>query len=313
MPKVSIIIPVYNGARWLAQTIQSALDQTWREREIVVVDDGSTDNSAEIARRFATAGVALVHQPNRGASAARNTGLRSASGEFIQFLDADDLLAPDKIALQMAVLDGHRTRLAACPWGVFHDDVTAAIFTLEPSWQSLPPIDWLVEVWSKGSMMQPGAWLSPRSILETAGPWDETLSLDDDGEYFARAVLASNGVDFVPNAQCFYRRHDGVHLSAARGEKARRSSFVSTTSKAKHLLAREDSARTRRACATNFARYAWENYPEGGKYVREAILRWKELDPHVRLPRGSGKEAALARYFGWRLARRLQKAFRAFR
>ena len=98
---VSILITAYNAEPWIAETMDSATGQTWPSVEIIVVDDGSTDATLEIARRYASDTVTVVHQANAGACAARNRALAEARGDFIQYLDADDLLAPDKIELQM--------------------------------------------------------------------------------------------------------------------------------------------------------------------------------------------------------------------
>src|SRR5438552_10371303 len=99
-PLVSIIIPCRNGAEWLTEAIESCLTQSWTAREIIVVDNGSSDRSLAVARHYEPAVVTLqCHQP--GASAARNVGLRRARGEFIQFLDADDVLDRDKIGAQV--------------------------------------------------------------------------------------------------------------------------------------------------------------------------------------------------------------------
>ena len=98
-PLVSILIPCYNSEKWLAETLESALAQTWQNKEIIVVDDGSTDSSLEIAKTFESNKVKVLRQDNRGASAARNLGLTNAQGDFIQYLDADDLLSEDKISL----------------------------------------------------------------------------------------------------------------------------------------------------------------------------------------------------------------------
>src|SRR5438128_12165430 len=96
-PLVSVIIPCRNGAQWLAEAIESCLGQSWATREIIVVDNGSSDQSPAIARHYEPAVVTLqCHQP--GAGAARNVGLQWARGDFIQFLDADDVLDRDKIA-----------------------------------------------------------------------------------------------------------------------------------------------------------------------------------------------------------------------
>ncbi|HET7537953.1 MAG TPA: glycosyltransferase, partial [Candidatus Didemnitutus sp.] len=103
-PLVSIIIPCYNAERWLAATLESALAQTWSAKEIIFVNDGSTDRSLALARSFESRSVRVIDQPNRGASAARNAGLRAAQGELFQFLDADDLLSRGKVAAQVALL-----------------------------------------------------------------------------------------------------------------------------------------------------------------------------------------------------------------
>src|SRR5438045_4211310 len=100
-PLVSILIPAYNAENWLADTLRSALAQTWPNKEIILVDDGSTDRTLAIARQFQSPSVRVHAQPNQGASSARNAALALAQGEYIQWLDADDLLGRDKITKQM--------------------------------------------------------------------------------------------------------------------------------------------------------------------------------------------------------------------
>jgi glycosyltransferase involved in cell wall biosynthesis len=100
---VSVVIPVYNGEDFLAEAIESVLAQDYASFEVIVVDDGSTDRSGAIADAFA-APVRCVHQPNRGQGAARNAGVENARGEYLAFLDADDLWAPDKLSAQVAKL-----------------------------------------------------------------------------------------------------------------------------------------------------------------------------------------------------------------
>jgi glycosyltransferase involved in cell wall biosynthesis len=117
---VSILIPCHNAGAWLAQTLESALAQTWPHTEIVLVDDGSDDNSREIAARFEARGVTVVAQGNLGASAARNAAISESRGDWLQFLDADDLLAPDKIARQMAAAGSvGETHIFASDWSRF--------------------------------------------------------------------------------------------------------------------------------------------------------------------------------------------------
>ncbi|MFM6154726.1 MAG: glycosyltransferase family 2 protein, partial [Sphaerospermopsis kisseleviana] len=104
-PLVSVIIPVYNGDRHLAQAIESVLNQTYQPFEVIVVDDGSTDNSANVACSYKE--VHYLYQPNQGVAVARNTGISQARGEFIAFLDQDDLWTPDKLTVQVDYLLKH--------------------------------------------------------------------------------------------------------------------------------------------------------------------------------------------------------------
>ena len=109
---VSILIPAYNAEGWIAQAIQSAIAQTWQEKEIIVVDDGSKDRTGEVARRFASKRVAVVSTENQGLSAAVNHAYRLSQGDYIQELDADDVLAPHKIERQLgALLEGESRRI----------------------------------------------------------------------------------------------------------------------------------------------------------------------------------------------------------
>ena len=112
---VSIIIPCYNGDKTLRETIESVLAQTYKAREIIVIDDGSTDSSAQLIRSFGSQ-IKAEFNPNRGASAARNRGTELAQGEFIQYLDADDLLAPDALERRVAALQASGADVAYADW-----------------------------------------------------------------------------------------------------------------------------------------------------------------------------------------------------
>src|SRR5689334_18951791 len=100
-PLVSVIIPCRNGVAWLNKAIESCLDQTWRNKEIIVIDNGSVDGSLELAKRYESRGVFVLECAREGASAARNVGLARASGDLVQFLDCDDVLDRDKIRVQV--------------------------------------------------------------------------------------------------------------------------------------------------------------------------------------------------------------------
>jgi glycosyltransferase involved in cell wall biosynthesis len=313
-PFVSIIVPCFNAEPWLAEALESALAQSWVEKELILVDDGSTDDSLRVATNFENRGVIVLRQENRGASAARNAAMRIAKGDFVQFLDADDVLAADKIARQIHALNKKGTaNVAAGEWAHFENDWRFANFVPEAIWGDFQSVDWLVTSWGGGGMMHPAAWLTPREILDRAGAWNESISLDDDGEYFCRVLLASEGVHFVPKARSYYRRHAGKRLSGSRGLDAAKSAYLACQLRDSALLAHEDSARTRRAVAQLYYRFAWDHYPEGKSWVSNALARSRALDPDIRMAQGGSREQLMARCLGWKAARRLQKASLPFR
>src|SRR5690349_7969987 len=120
-PLVSILIPAYNAEAWIADTIGSALGQTWPRKEIIIVDDGSKDRTLDVAKRFASREVQVVTQQNQGAAAARNKAFSLSQGTLIQWLDADDLLGPEKIGRQVDAFAeaGDTKTLLSGPWGYF--------------------------------------------------------------------------------------------------------------------------------------------------------------------------------------------------
>ena len=171
------------------------------------MDDGSRDRTAEVARRFASKEVAVVSTENQGAAAARNHALQLSQGDYIQWLDADDLLAPDKIERQLAALrevDSRRILLSS-PWASFYYRTRRARFVHNSLCQDLSPVEWLLRKMGENLHMQTATWLTSRELAEAAGPWDTRLHYDDDGEYFCRVLLASEGTRFVPGTGVFYR------------------------------------------------------------------------------------------------------------
>ncbi|NJN49772.1 MAG: glycosyltransferase family 2 protein [Alkalinema sp. RL_2_19] len=307
-PLVSILIPAYNVADWIEQTVGSVLAQTWKNIEIIIVDDGSTDDTLAIARQFEIHNfVQVISQVNQGATAARNHALRQSTGDFIQFLDADDLLAPDKIEQQMQVLlqsDGNC--IASGAWARFYRDPNTAKFEPEPLWQDMRPVDWLITAWSGNWMMHPAAWLVPRSIAEAAGPWNEALSLNDDGEYFCRVVLASQEIRFCGAAKSYYRSGLFGSLSDQKSEPAYLSAYQAIELSGQALLAVEDSDRTRGAIATLWQRFVYETYPAVRPLRQQATAQVQALGGSQLAATGSPLFERLSKWLGWRVAKRIQ-------
>jgi glycosyltransferase involved in cell wall biosynthesis len=308
-PTVSVLIPCYNAEKYISETIQSVLRQTWPKIEVVVVDDGSQDSSVQEIERFIRAGLQLIRQENRGAGAARNRAYRASSGKFIQFLDADDLIDAEKIERQMARIVDNPRCVASAEWGRFHSLPHETRFDPEPVWRDLDALDWLALSRADGlGMMFPALWLMPRVISDAAGGWDESLSLGDDGEYFTRVLLAAENVLFCPGARCRYRSAVPGSLSGRKSPSAWASQYRVTELCEAHVRAREDSERVRCGFALSWQHLAHGSYPYDPDLAQRALVRAKALHPALISPGGGATFKLVSRIVGWRVARRLQVA-----
>jgi len=170
------------------------------------------------------------------------------------------------------------------------------------------PVDFLVLAGETGAMMHPSAWLVPRAVANRAGPWDESLSLNDDGEYFARVALASSGMVFcaAEGARSYYRSGLAGSRSRRRDDRGRRSQYRALELITRALLTAEDSARARRACAGYWRRFVHDFYPAPRALIRAAEAEVVRLGAKVGAPPMGPKTRALARVLGWRHVWRLR-------
>lgn len=302
-PLVSVLIPCFNGRLFIAETLRSVMIQTYRPLEVIVVDDGSTDGSADEVRRFGD--VKLIRQQNAGAATARNVALAHSHGEFIQYLDADDLLSPDKIALQMSRLIGNSDCIAVAEWGRFYRDPSETAFIPDKTWTDLDSLDWLALSREDGvGMMYPAMWLMPRGIADRTGPWNAAVSAapGEDAEYFTRAVLAARRVLFCAGARTYYRSGIG----GASSRRHFRSQALVIDLCQQNTLAAEDSPRMRRGFAKAWQHLAHYAYPYDRVVALEALRKARALDPVEVRPGGGRVFQMLSALVGWKLARRLQ-------
>lgn len=200
-PLVSVIIPVHNGARYLRAALESVFAQTYRLFEVIVVDDGSVDDSGVIAQSFRD--VRYIHQANQGVAAARNNGIEAARGEFLAFLDQDDLWTAEKLKLQLAHL------LSNPDLGY---TLTQQQFFLDPG-ATLPP--WFrKELFSSvhtGWVL--GTLVVRRTAFEQVGNFATGYSAASDGDWFFRAKAAGIPMAVVPELLLLKRIH-GANESA---------------------------------------------------------------------------------------------------
>ncbi|MEQ1796535.1 MAG: glycosyltransferase family 2 protein [Lacibacter sp.] len=312
MALVSIIIPVYNSGAYLQRTIESALAQSYPEKEIILVDDGSTDESFALAKQFEGEQVKVIRQKNAGAAVARNTGLAQARGAYIQFLDAGDVLSSRKIEEQVKALSGHPQKVAVCNYRQFttEQDLKNPVYPDQSSfiYSTDDPQDFLVNLWGgKGELnfIQTNCWLVPKLIIEQAGGWRNYRCPDDDGEFFARILLASTGILYVPGVYNYYHiTASGNQLSRNSNKKYLQNTLLSIDLKHQYLLKKGFHPFISKAIAAQYMRFAVDQYPAQKILSAIALKRYHFLHEQAKVPVLGGKLIEYIKLiFGWKAAR----------
>jgi GT2 family glycosyltransferase len=212
-PLVSIVIPCYNCEKWVSKTIDSCLGQTYPNIEIIVVDDGSTDGSLNVLRRFLPR-ITLETGPNRGGNPARNKGFALSKGEYIQYLDADDYLEPDKISGQVQCLEETKADVVYSDWRhQIHISGGRSSYLGKIHVSGYQPdilATMLSDLWVNG-----GAILYRRRVVEEVGGWDESLLAAQDRDFFTSTALAGADIRYQPGCTFIYRQHGAVTVSSS--------------------------------------------------------------------------------------------------
>jgi len=203
MTKVSVIIPAYNQAQYLSDAVNSVLDGTYSDLEIIIVDDGSTDNTPIIVKRFTDPRVRYIYQENRGLAGARNTGIRNTTGQYIAYLDSDDLFTPKKLEILTSKLDTEpEFGLVAGQNILIGDDGTE----LDEIFDTPLPGDGAKLL--LGNPITVGSVLLRREWQEKAGFFDESLRSYEDWDMWLRLAKLGCKMSWVPKPVYYYRFHD---------------------------------------------------------------------------------------------------------
>ncbi len=315
-PLVSILIPAFNAEAWIADTIESALGQTWPRTEIIVVDDGSTDQTLAVARKFSAKGVTVVSQSNQGAAATRNRAYSLCQGDYIQWLDADDVLNPEKVASQMeaGARGGSDRTLLSSGWAFFTYRPRRAKFIPTALWSDMSPVEWMTRKMEGNLHMQTATWLVSRKLTDAAGPWNTQLLGDDDGEYFARVLMAGDAVKFVPDARVYYRVSPSSRLSyIGRSDRKMEAQLHSMRLNVGYIRSLEDSPRVRAACVKYLYVWSREFYPYRPDLIAQARQMAESLGGTLPEPTLSWKFAWLGKLFGDRAAKRVQMDYNVWK
>ncbi|GAB6122588.1 glycosyltransferase family 2 protein [Dysgonomonas termitidis] len=228
-PKVSILIPCYNSETYLQETLQSCITQQYPNIEIIIVDDGSTDKSVEIAKDWVHKfdNIQLYSQPNSGVCCARNLAFERSTGDYIVYLDSDDLISSDLISSQMELLEGANDNvIATCSWGRFYTSIDDFNIEKKSVYKDYESSIGLIEDLLNDGMFGLTCYLTPRSIIDKAGTWNETLTINTDGEFFIRVIANADKIKFSKHGCLFYRSNNPNSISRRKPIEAKGASLL---------------------------------------------------------------------------------------
>ena len=213
-PLVSIIIPTFNRAHLIGETLKSVLSQTYFNWECIVVDDGSTDNTAEILANYCKKDTRFQYQLRpenipKGANACRNYGFEWSKGDFIQWIDSDDLMLPNKLEVQVSLIKEDSSALITSTWGRFVNSKELVPYPNYVSYNNFDNRrDFLNALATSRGYFPIHAYLMTKDLVLKSGGWDETLVINQDGEFMSRVFKNVNKFFCAKSTSVYYRHTD---------------------------------------------------------------------------------------------------------
>lgn len=304
---VSVCVPAYNCGRYIENTLTCLCMQSYSDIEIIVVNDGSTDDTLVNAGRIRDSRIRIFTVPNGGAARARNIAYGYASGEMVIFFDADDYVGPDFIEDQLRTIGDRKDVVVLSAWGRFYRDDMLNVRRENIPGLDLTFPDWIKYYWYRcNPMTNPGRALIPNEIIKKAGLWNESLTLNDDLEFFTRIFLACEKIIFNRRSLFYYRSGIGG-LSSVSGDQAYRSLYDSITLSVNRVCsAYQHDSDLLQSCANMLQSYIYLVYPrqKGSRKLVQA-----EIDqlpsPDLTFTAG-GYTRLLVKVAGWRIAKRVK-------
>lgn len=316
LPKVSVIIPLYNAEKYIEEALNSIVNQTYKNLEIIVVNDGSRDKGPIIVQRLASIDkrIKLFNQDNCGQCKAANFGFKQTTGDYIKFFDADDILSTDSIKNQVESLKG-RDELAISYIDYirfFNDDLNTKSKTELPQLinYDCSPIEYITFHGSP-QMYQCGIWMFNKKIFELSGLWDERLSLINDTEFFPRILTVTKELVYADNAKLYYRTNfKSGSLSQTVSKQSMKSALLAIDLMAKYVRSLENSERVERILAQTYLQSLEMSYPSQPKWSKIFERRLSTFPQDYFEFSKSGKIYNLFQMiFGWKITKRLQSLY----
>ena len=293
---ISILIPCFNAERWIGAAIESALSQSWQDREVIVADDGSTDGSLSIIKSFGDR-LRWVSGPNRGGNVTRNALLAMARGEWVQYLDADDYLLPDKLREHWTWLQSNAADADVVLSPVILEHGAGADAWREPAPIPEPRDLWVLLV--RWYLPQTGGPLWRKQAIVDVGGWNPDQPRAQDYELYLRLIIAGKRFAFCPHAGAIYRQwSDETVCRVDRPDLRRR--VLDIVQRAEDFLRDQQQLTEPRRRAISIARFeaARAAWPSDRQQARSIMAQVTQSDPAF-VPEG------IAAPWRYRLAYRL--------
>ncbi|WP_082458919.1 glycosyltransferase family 2 protein [Pedobacter sp. Leaf216] len=307
VPLISICIPAHNCGPYIGETLQSLCNQSYQHLEIIIVNDGSEDNTLKEISKINDHRINVFSIGKSGAAAARNIAYQKSNGEYIVFFDGDDIIPNDFIELQFNCINYRTNVIAVSGWGRFYHN------TIENFKEEFTPdikLDfkqWILSYWKNcNPMTTPGRIMLHKSVLIKAGLWNEELSLNDDLEFFTRIFLNVDHIIMNPAAILFYR--SGINgLSEKKGDAAYQSLYRSVYLSTQHAIkAYGIQSGIRDSCANMLQSCIFEIYPHNPLLVKKIENLVANIGGSSLKPDSGGITLVLNKVFGWKITKRIK-------
>lgn len=311
---ISVIMPAYNAAAYIGEAICSVLQQTWQQWELIIVDDGSTDDTLQIVNNYSAKDnrIQVIHQSNAGVCAARNVALRYIIGDYVLFLDADDKLELNKMSSHLQEIWKYDYSSEVLTYGSCirllssGKCVPSSMATLYSNYR--PAISAQIAIWAKHFNSFPySSYLVPYSLIQKVGLWDECLSRSEDSEYMARLLSEASVLRFVPEAVFYYRQVPNS-LSTRQLTKEQLTSEAIVCDKiADLILAVDTSPQAKNACEVHYTDVLTAWYPQNRFLVSQMRRAMRSRGLQLNFENRGKLFHLLYHIFGWRIATRIMR------
>lgn len=278
IPLVSICIPAYNAEKYIEDTITSLLNQTYKNIEIIIVDDSSSDSTFIKCSKFINNGIKVYNNEKKGAASARNVAFKNSLGDFIVFFDADDIVESDFIQTQYSIIENDLDCCVVSAWGRFEgriENFKEDIFCIK---RDMSFEEWVIGYWTNcRHTTPPGRIMASRMLINKTDLWDESLSLNDDFQFYSRLFYESKLIKYNPKSFFKYRTGVGGLSTKKNDYNYQFSNFKSLMSGISLAVSISNDPKVKIACANMLQNFIYECYPDYIELVEKAENKIKEF------------------------------------